>query len=172
MPPKLARQMTHTPPRNTRNHRKNNNGSVAKSARQMTHNTRKRNRNNSGFIGRASPKSPDRASAKPPDRASAKPADSSSAKPADSSSAKPIASASSLRASPKRTRINLHPNLTEENLENLHTVNLNAPEWRILVGNNKSKEFIPAALRYLGPKAPPPPKKFGTLPASPTNKSK
>ena len=66
--------------------------------------------------------------------------------------------------SPKRTRKNLHPNLTEENLENLHIVNLNAPEWRILVGNT-SKETIPAALRYLGPKAPPPLKVFGKLPA-------
>lgn len=115
MPPKLMRQMSNSPPRNTR----------------------KRHRNNSGFIGRASPKSP----AKSPHRSPA-----------------------------KRTRKNLHPNLTEENLENLHTVNLNAPEWRIHVGNNKSKEYIPVALRYLETKAPPPLKGFGKLPAFLTNK--
>jgi hypothetical protein len=67
--------------------------------------------------------------------------------------------------SPKRSRKNLHPNLTANNLENLHTVNLNAPEWRIHIGNNKSKETIPAALRYLGPKAPAPLKSFGKLPS-------
>ena len=111
MPPKLMRQMTHSPARNTR----------------------KRHRNNNGSIARASPKSP-------------------------------------ARSPPKRTRKNLHPNLTEENLENLHTVNLNHPEWRIHVGNNKSKEFIPAALRYLGPKAPAPLRAFGKLPAFLANK--
>ena len=81
-----------------------------------------------------------------------------------------MASPKSPQKSPKRTRKNLHPNLTEENLNNLHTVNLNAPEWRIHVGNNKSKEYIPAALRYLGPKAPAPVRTFGKLPAFLTNK--
>lgn len=123
-----------------------------KLARQMSvhspvRNTRKRHRN-SGSIARDSPKSPakslsPKSPAKSPLRAAPK----------------------SPEKSPKKSRKNLHPNLEEENLENLHKVNLNHPEWRIQVGNDKSKEYIPAALRYLGPKAPPPLKGFGKLPA-------
>lgn len=72
--------------------------------------------------------------------------------------------------SPKKSRKNIHPNLEEANLEDLHTVNLNANEWRIQVGNNKSKEYIPVALRYLGPKVHQPSKPFGKLPAFLSNK--
>jgi hypothetical protein len=108
-------------------------------------------RNNNGSIARASPKSPAKALPKSPARALPR---------------------SPEKVSPKRTRKNLHPNLTEENLENLHTVNLSANEWRIVAGNNKSKEYIPMSLRYLGPKQPAPLKVFGKLPAFMQNKSK
>ncbi len=43
-------------------------------------------------------------------------------------------------------RKNIHPNLTNANLENVHVVNINSNEWRIQPGNNNShvpKNLLP-----------------------------
>jgi hypothetical protein len=59
-----------------------------------------------------------------------------------------------------------HKNLTEENLENLQTVNLDTNEWKIRVGNT-TPEKEPRVLKIWESKIKPPPplKSFGTLPA-------
>jgi len=61
---------------------------------------------------------------------------------------------------------NENNNLTPENLEAVK-VNLNAPEWKIAVGNVKSNEIIPEALKFKGraANAARPMKTFGALPA-------
>ena len=40
-------------------------------------------------------------------------------------------------------------NLADENLENLHTVNTSAANWKILVGNTTHNEIIPKDLKYV-----------------------
>ena len=39
-------------------------------------------------------------------------------------------------------------NLTPEDLENLHVVNTNTPEWSPVVGNNPREEIIPKNLQW------------------------
>jgi hypothetical protein len=39
-------------------------------------------------------------------------------------------------------------NLQPENLENLHVVNINTPEWTPTVGNKASNEKIPESLQW------------------------
>jgi hypothetical protein len=61
---------------------------------------------------------------------------------------------------------NENNNYTAEDLEAV-VVNTNTPEWKIAVGNNKSKEVIPDVLKFKGraANAAKPVKTFGMLPA-------
>lgn len=61
---------------------------------------------------------------------------------------------------------NENDNLTAENLEAVK-VNINAPEWKLAVGNIKSNEVIPDVLKFKGRAAnkAKPMKTFGALPA-------
>jgi len=63
-------------------------------------------------------------------------------------------------------QLNENNNFTAEDLEAV-VVNTNTPKWKIVAGNNKSKEVIPDVLKFKGraANAAKPMKTFGKLPA-------